>query len=132
MLSTVNPTNAKSDDWKLIAPLEYTGYSMVWQIGADNYLFNLDGKIFQLMDYSQMNSFIQKEAEYSSIISELKKKAEQYREQAEKYIDYSKNYYYDAMYYEAQADILEAIFNKGGYIKPDDAITHYEIKFRNH
>lgn len=132
MLSTVNPTNAKNSDWKLITPLEYTGYSMVWQIGADNYLFNLDGKIFQLMDYSQINGFIQKEAEYSSIIKELRQKGEQNREQAEKSTSYSQSYYYNAMYYDAQADILEKIFSKGGYIEPPEAITHYEIEFRNH
>lgn len=122
MVSLVNPTNAKESDWKLITPLEYTGYSMLWQIGGGNTLFNINGKTIQLMDYNEMQNFLNYDSSvYNAIINELRKNAKTERD---------KSAYYNAMYYEAQADILEAILNNGGYIEPSNAITHYEIEFR--
>lgn len=122
MVSLVNPTNAKESDWKLITPLEYTGYSMLWQIGGGNTLFNINGKTIQLMDYNEMQNFLNYDSSvYNAIINELRKNAKTERD---------KSAYYYAMYYEAQADILEAILKNGGYIEPSDAITHYEIEFR--
>lgn len=122
MVSLINPTNAKESDWKLITPLEYTGYSMLWQIGGGNTLFNINGKTIQLMDYNEMQNFLNYDSSvYNAIINELRKNAKTERD---------KSAYYNAMYYEAQADILEAILKNGGYIEPSDAITHYEIEFR--
>ncbi|TKZ30187.1 hypothetical protein, partial [Brachyspira catarrhinii] len=101
MVSLVNPTNAKESDWKLITPLEYTGYSMIWQIGGGNTLFNINGKTIQLLDYCEMQNFLNyNNSVYNPIINELRRKAETER---------SKSQYYNAMYYEAQADILERI-----------------------
>ena len=129
MFSKVNPTNAKQDDWKLIAPYEYTGYSMVWNMGSQNYLFNVKNEIYQLMDYSYLNYFDY--TSYNNIINELRRLGKTERENAEKYSS-KYYYYYRAMYYEAQADILEAISKKGGYIKPEHAVTHYKIDFMHH
>lgn len=129
MFSKVNPTNAKQDDWKLIAPYEYTGYSMVWNMGSQNYLFNVKNEIYQLMDYSYLNYFDY--TSYNNIINELRRLGKTERENAEKYSSKS-YYYYRAMYYEAQANILEAISKKGGYIKPEHAVTHYKIDFMHH
>lgn len=132
MLSSENPNDTKDSDWKLITPLEYTGYSMVWQIGANNMIFNLNGKIFQLMDYSKVEELLTSASEYYQAINELKKIGREHRERAETYN--SKYYYEQAMYYETQADMLELILKNENVevIKPDEAITHYEIKFRNH
>lgn len=130
MASLVNPANAKEEDWKLISPLKYTGHSLVWQIGAENMLFNLSGgKMIQLMDYSKMEDFANNN--YNSIINELRKEAKKYREYAENSTYSSYGEYYQAMYYEAQADILEAIIKNTTIevIKPDEAMTHYEIDF---
>lgn len=122
MVSLVNPDNAKESDWKLITPLEYTGYSMIWQIGGGNTLFNINGKTIQLLDYCEMQNFLNyNNSAYNPIINELRRKAKTER---------SKSQYYNAMYYEAQADILEAILKNGGYIEPSESITHYEIEFR--
>ena len=122
MVSLVNPDNAKESDWKLITPLEYTGYSMIWQIGGGNTLFNIHGKTIQLLDYCEMQNFLNyNNSAYNPIINELRRKAKTER---------SKSQYYNAMYYEAQADILEAILKNGGYIEPSESITHYEIEFR--
>lgn len=128
MLSTVNPTNATEDDWKLITPLEYTGYSMVWNMGSGKYLFNVKDTIYQLMDYSYLNYFDY--TSYSTVINELGSWGKAMRSEAEKYN--SPDYYYYAMYYEAQAVILAVISQKGGYIKPEQAVTHYKIEFRHH
>ena len=122
MVSLVNPDSAKESDWKLITPLEYTGYSMIWQIGGGNTLFNINGKTIQLLDYCEMQNFLNyNNSVYNPIINELRRKAK---------TEHSKSQYYNAMYYEAQADILEAILKNGGYIEPSEAITHYEIEFR--
>ena len=124
MFSKVNPTNARDDDWKLIAPYEYTGYSMVWNMGSQNYLFNVKNEIYQLMDYSYLDYFDY--TSYTAVINELRRLGKIEREKNSAW------YYYRAMYYEAQADILEAISKKGGYIKPEHAVTHYKIDFMHH
>ena len=104
MLSDKSPYVSEYD-WKLIAPLEYTGYSIIWQIGDANMLFNMNGKIIQLMDYSKMNYFLNSTySDYLPVINELKSKAREQRQYAERYNSYS--YYYQAMYYEAQSDII--------------------------
>ena len=129
MLSDKSPYVSEYD-WKLIAPLEYTGYSIIWQIGDANMLFNMNGKIIQLMDYSKMNYFLNSTySDYLPVINELKSKAKTQRYYAERYNSYS--YYYQAMYYEAQADMITEIFNNIEYIKPEEAITHYKIEFKN-
>lgn len=58
MVSLINHTNAKESDWKLITPLEYMGYSMLWQIGGGNTLFNINRKTIQLMDYNEMQNLL--------------------------------------------------------------------------
>ena len=121
MTTLVNPTNAKDDDWKLINPLNDTGHSFVWQIGDGNMLFNLNsGKKLQLIDYSKINDFDNNN--YSAIINELRKEGKKHREN---------NNYYQAMYYEAQADILEMTIKNTTIevIKPEEATTHFEIDF---
>ena len=121
MTTLVNPDNAKDDDWKLINPLNDTGHSFVWQIGDGNMLFNLNsGKKLQLIDYSKINDFDNNN--YSAIINELRKEGKKHREN---------NNYYQAMYYEAQADILEITIKNTTIevIKPEEATTHFEIDF---
>ena len=129
MVSDTSPYISEYD-WKLIAPLEYTGYSIIWQIGDANMLFNINGKIIQLMDYSKINYFLNSTySDYLPVINELKSKAITQRQYAERYNSYY--YYYQAMYYEAQIDMITEIFNKIEYIKPEEAITHYKIEFKN-
>ncbi|WP_161976143.1 hypothetical protein, partial [Brachyspira catarrhinii] len=129
MVSDTSPYISEYD-WKLIAPLEYTGYSIIWQIGDANMLFNINGKIIQLMDYSKINYFLNSTySDYLPVINELKSKARTQRQYAERYNN--NYYYYQAMYYEAQIDMITEIFNKIEYIKPEEAITHYKIEFKN-
>ena len=129
MVSDTSPYISEYD-WKLIAPLEYTGYSIIWQIGDANMLFNINGKIIQLMDYSKINYFLNSTySDYLPVINELKSKAITQRQYAERYNSYY--YYYQAMYYEAQIDMITEIFNKIEYIKPEEAITHYKIEFKH-
>ena len=129
MVSDTSPYISEYD-WKLIAPLEYTGYSIIWQIGDANMLFNINGKIIQLMDYSKINYFLNSTySDYLPVINELKSKARTQRQYAERYNHYY--YYYQAMYYEAQIDMITEIFNKIEYIKPEEAITHYKIEFKH-
>lgn len=126
MVTLINPATAKEEDWKLISPLKYTGNSLTWQIGAENILFNLNsGKMLQLIDYSKMNDFA--DNNYNSIINELRRLGKVERENAEK----SGKSYYQAMYYDAQADILEMTIKNTNIeiIKPEDATTHFEIDF---
>lgn len=120
MLTTVNPTNASENDWKLIVPYKYSGDNMVWQIGSDNMLFNVNGKIILLADYSEVENF-NMYGEYSRIISDLRKEAESYRNIGD---------YYEAMYHEAQVEMLDKILQNNDLIKPKDAISHYEIEFK--
>lgn len=130
MVSDTNPYISEYD-WKLIAPLEYTGYSIIWQIGDANMLFNINGKIIQLMDYSKINYFLNSTySDYLPVINELKSKARKQRQYAERYNSYYD--YYQAMYYEAQADMITEIFNNIEYIIPEQAITHYKIEFIPH
>ena len=77
-----------------------------------------------------MNYFLNSTySDYLPVINELKSKARTQRYYAERGWGYS--YYYQAMYYEAQADMITEIFNNIEYIKPEEAITHYKIEFKN-
>lgn len=81
-------------------------------------LFNANGKIIQLVDYSNI---IARTTPQQSAIDELTYK---YR------IYYSEGDYYNAMYCKAQVDMLNMMMSNPDYLMPDDAISYYTIEFR--
>ena len=118
MVTDKDPNTAKEEDWTLLTPVNYDENSMVWQFGKDDMLFNANGKIIQLVDYSNI---IARTTLQQSAVNEL---MYQYRNY------YSMGDYYNAMYCKAQADMLNMMMSNPDYLMPDDAISHYTIEFR--
>lgn len=118
----IDPNIAKEDDWKLLTPINYEDRSMIWQSGNDIMLFNINGKIIQLVDYDSLNARIQTMKDYQNIIYELTLEYESY---------YNNKNYYEAMYYKAQIDMLKIMMlNPDIYLMPDDAVASYTINFK--